>query len=90
MKNIEFNVRLLGKCGFYCGACPTYIKGDCCGCLAEHSEGDCYTRDCVVKQDISVCGQCNNFPCDTIMTKPHSTVLDSQWLQWKKKSDSTC
>lgn len=21
--------KLLGKCGFYCGACPTYLKGGC-------------------------------------------------------------
>ena len=32
---------LLGKCGFYCGCCPTYIKGGCEGCVDEHSEGDC-------------------------------------------------
>ena len=40
----EVNVmdkKLLGKCGFYCGCCPTYIKGGCRGCVDEHSEGDC-------------------------------------------------
>ena len=36
--------KLLGKCGFYCGCCPTYIKGGCKGCVDEHSEGDCYPR----------------------------------------------
>jgi len=29
------NEKLLGKCGFYCGACPTYIKGGCRGCEEE-------------------------------------------------------
>ena len=33
--------KLLGKCGFYCGACSTYIKDGCKGCVGEHSEGDC-------------------------------------------------
>ena len=33
--------KLLGKCGFYCGCCPTYIKGGCKGCVDEHSKGDC-------------------------------------------------
>lgn len=28
-----------------------------------------------------------SFPCDTIMTKPHSTVLDKNWLAWKEKSE---
>ena len=23
--------KLFGKCGFYCGACPTYLKGGCRG-----------------------------------------------------------
>lgn len=48
--------KLLGKCGFYCGSCPTYIKGSCKGCMEEHTTGDCYTRDCVLKQGISCCG----------------------------------
>ena len=26
------------------------------------------------------------FPCDTIMTQPHTTVLDKDWLRWKKES----
>ena len=39
--------KLLGKCGFYCSACPTYIKGGCRGCEEEHSTSDCFTRDCV-------------------------------------------
>ena len=49
---------LLGKCGFYCGCCPTYIKGGCKGCVEEHTEGDCYTRDCVLRQGIACCGAC--------------------------------
>ena len=28
--------KLLGKCGFYCGCCPTYIKCNCKGCMDEH------------------------------------------------------
>ena len=50
--------------------------------------GTCYTRDCVLKQGIACCGACEQFPCDTIMTKPHTTVLDKDWLNWKKESDT--
>ena len=42
-KGDTMQVNLLGKCGFYCGCCPTYIKGGCKGCVDEHSEGDCAT-----------------------------------------------
>ena len=79
--------KLLGKCGFYCGACPTYIRGGCRGCEEEHATGDCFTRDCVKEKKLNFCGECKNFPCDTIMTKPHSTVLDKDWLAWKKESE---
>ena len=49
---------LLGKCGFYCGTCPTYINGNCNGCIEEHMEGDCFTRDCVIEKGIDACGLC--------------------------------
>lgn len=83
-ENKIIDKKLLGKCGFYCGACPTYIKGGCRGCEEEHTTGDCFTNDCVKEKKLNFCGECENFPCDTIMTEPHSTVLDKDWLAWKK------
>lgn len=80
--------KLIGKCGFYCGACKTYLAGNCKGCLEEHQTGDCFTRDCVLKKKIDFCGQCPSFPCDDIVEKPHSTVLDKDWLKWKRKTNS--
>lgn len=78
--------RLLGKCGFYCGCCPTYLKGGCQGCMDAHETGDCFTRDCVLEKDLHCCGACEQFPCDAILTEPRTTVLDKDWLQWKKRS----
>jgi len=78
--------RLLGKCGFYCGSCPTYRNRGCAGCLEEHASGDCHTRDCVLTRGLDFCGACEIFPCEIILTKPHTTVLDKDWLRWKKES----
>lgn len=78
--------RLLGKCGFYCGACPTYQKGGCLGCEEAHVTGECFTRDCVKERRLNFCGECPLFPCEAIMTRPRSTVLDREWLAWKKRS----
>lgn len=80
--------KLLGKCGFYCGYCPTYMKGGCKGCIEEHESGDCYSRDCALEKGIVCCGACTEFPCNTIITQPHTTVLDKDWLRWKKESDT--
>lgn len=76
--------RLIGKCGFYCESCPSY-PDSCRGCLESNSKGACYTRDCVLSKKISFCGECEDFPCETILTQEKSTVLDKAWLQWKKK-----
>lgn len=80
--------KLLGKCGFYCGCCPTYIKGNCSGCTLEHIKGDCFTLDCVTKKGLECCGHCKDFPCDTIINEKNTTVLDKDWLKWKKQSDT--
>ncbi len=76
--------KILGKCGFYCGACPTFLSGNCKGCVLEHEKGDCFSRDCVIEKEIRFCGECEKFPCETILTKPKCTVLDKNWLLWKK------
>lgn len=81
MENTE---KYIGKCGFYCGSCPTYISGECEGCMDAHVTGDCFTRDCVLERGLDYCGKCKNFPCDEIMTREKATVLDRQWLVWKK------
>ncbi len=82
------NKNLLGKCGFYCGCCPTYLKCGCAGCMDAHQARDCFTRDCVLEKALACCGACERFPCDTILTQPHTTVLDRDWLRWKKESDT--
>jgi len=80
--------KLLGRCGIYCGACPTYLKGNCNGCTSEHKPGDCYSLDCCNSRGLRFCGACEDFPCDTILTKPHSTALDKDWLLWKRNSET--
>jgi len=75
--------KLLGKCGFYCGYCPTYEKGKCRGCIEEHEKGDCFTRDCVLEKGLEVCTLCKDFPCGVIMENERCTVLDKDWLRWK-------
>ncbi|MBE5960958.1 MAG: DUF3795 domain-containing protein [Lachnospiraceae bacterium] len=82
------NNELIGRCGFFCGSCPTYISGQCSGCMKEHNTSDCYTRDCTIKKKLNYCGECSQFPCDVILTKPHTTVLDKDWLRWKKESNT--
>ena len=84
----RMNAALLGKCGVYCGACPTYLASNCKGCADEHTKGDCFSRDCAAEKGLDFCGQCGKFPCDDIMNKPHATALDRDWLLWKRSSNT--
>lgn len=83
---MDIKAELMGKCGFYCGSCPTYSAGNCHGCIREHKPGECFTRDCVMESGLNFCGECSDFPCNVILEKHHTTVLDKEWLTWKKKS----
>ena len=51
----------IGKCGFACSSCPTYRKRNCAGCMKEHAEGDCYTRDCVISKAMIFAENVNSF-----------------------------
>lgn len=75
---------LIGKCGFYCGSCPTYAAGACAGCRSAHGVGDCFTFDCVDRQGVAYCGLCAQFPCEALFSREKATVLDRAWLAWKK------
>ena len=81
---------LIGKCGFFCGSCPTYISGKCLGCRSAHNKGDCFTFDCVDQKGITYCGQCGDFPCDEIIHREKATVLDKEWLVWKRSQRTKC
>lgn len=75
----------LGRCGFYCGACPTYVAGRCAGCDREHVKGDCFTRDCTKSRGLPLCPLCPDFPCGELMVRERATVLDRDWLRWKAR-----
>lgn len=75
----------VGRCGFCCGVCPTFLSGECAGCDAAHQRGDCFTRDCAAERGLSFCTQCEAFPCGELLTREKATVLDRDWLRWKRR-----
>jgi hypothetical protein len=67
-KSIDAN--LLGPCGFFCGFCLAYKKGICLGCryqadkrAAEGNFGWCTLLNCAEKHGVSMCSDCEDFPC---------------------------
>jgi len=73
----------IAKCGFYCGACSSFVNKECEGCLdGKHTL--CYTKKCTEEKNLDFCGHCEKFPCEELLTREKSTVLSKSWLLWKK------
>ncbi|MBQ7160414.1 MAG: DUF3795 domain-containing protein [Clostridia bacterium] len=75
---------LLGKCGYYCGQCPSYLADKCKGCIKENVGGECYAHDCAINKGLISCGHCEDFPCRTLQDDPKASLLSPLWLKWKR------
>jgi len=57
---------LISYCGFYCGACPKYLKGDCQGCKGDSPKcavgfKACKVRPCCIAKGINSCAVCDEY-----------------------------
>jgi hypothetical protein len=55
---------LISYCGFYCAACPKYLKGDCQGCKGDSPKcavgyKACKVRPCCIENGFSSCAECD-------------------------------
>ena len=63
--NIEHK-DLIAHCGFYCGACPTYLSGKCEGCRGDSPKcavgvKKCQVKQCCVENKFFTCADCTEF-----------------------------
>ncbi len=85
MSGETIDALLVGACGFYCGSCPSYSGGECEGCRNSQKPGVCFTLDCVIKNGLAYCGECDRFPCDELLDHERATLLDRKWPLWKRR-----
>ena len=62
-KQIIVNENLISYCGFYCGACPKFLKGQCKGCKGNTPDcaagyNACKIRPCCLDNGYSSCADC--------------------------------
>lgn len=60
------DMRLMGMCGAYCGACEWKEKTHCPGCQAAGSQmfwGRCEVARCAIERGVVHCGLCRDVPC---------------------------
>jgi hypothetical protein len=58
-KQIVADKNLIAKCGLYCGACRSYLKGKCPGCKENIKATWCKTRLCCIESNYSSCADCD-------------------------------
>ncbi|HUW04987.1 MAG TPA: DUF3795 domain-containing protein [Williamwhitmania sp.] len=61
MKEIVSDVSLVAKCGLYCGACRSYLKGKCPGCKENVKATWCKVRTCCLENSYASCADCKSF-----------------------------
>jgi hypothetical protein len=65
-KQIGKNENLISYCGFYCGACPTYLANKCEGCRGNSPKcaigyKECLAKPCCVENGFFTCADCTKF-----------------------------
>jgi hypothetical protein len=62
MTDIPVNAALVARCGLYCGACKSYLKGKCAGCHENARATWCGVRSCCAQKQIATCAECADYP----------------------------
>jgi hypothetical protein len=61
MKEIVADVKLIARCGLYCGACRAYLHNRCPGCRENGKATWCKVRTCCATNQYAACADCNDF-----------------------------
>jgi len=61
MPAVPARPELVARCGLYCGACRSYLKGKCPGCAANIKAGWCKVRSCCLGKGLATCAGCAEF-----------------------------
>lgn len=61
MKVIENDPQLIAMCGLYCGACNSYLKGKCEGCVSNEKATWCNVRLCCIENKYKSWADCTQF-----------------------------
>lgn len=64
--DLQLDNKLISYCGFYCGACSQFEKGQCLGCKGDNPKcavgyKACKVRPCCIGKGISSCAECNEY-----------------------------
>lgn len=73
-QTIPNDVKLVAKCGLYCGACSRYQKEKCPGCAQNQKAGWCKLRICCLENGYGTCAQCTEY-ADVMDCKKYNNFM---------------
>lgn len=74
MPDIVTDPGLVARCGLYCGACTSYLKGRCPGCHQNTKATWCKVRACCNEHGWATCAACSEHPDPKTCPKFHNVV----------------
>ena len=57
----ETSADMVAYCGLFCGACGSFRRGRCAGCLDGGGFSSCKVRICVKDKDYRTCADCDEY-----------------------------
>ncbi|QNM06368.1 DUF3795 domain-containing protein [Qiania dongpingensis] len=81
------------RCGICCDSCEGKTEVNCKGCLNMKTPfwgGDCEVKSCCEAKGLNHCGECKEFPCETISSMGKEQGYDPEprllkCRQWAEK-----
>lgn len=58
VKKVVADKNLIARCGLYCGACGSYLKERCQGCVKNEKATWCKVRQCTMSHNYQSCADC--------------------------------
>ena len=64
--DLQLDANMISYCGFYCGACPKFTKGQCEGCRGDNPKcavgyKECKVRPCCIENEYNTCADCDKY-----------------------------
>lgn len=77
MNEIIIDQKLVSQCGYYCGACKSYLKGKCRGCETNQNffATRCKVKKCCHDNSFQTCAECKDFKDVAQCKKLNSTFI---------------
>jgi hypothetical protein len=91
-EQVKKDENLIGYCGIYCGACPSFTSGECEGCRAKSEKSavrykTCKVKPCCIENGVFTCADCTIYASTKECKKYNPLLLKiASWVESTDRS----